>query len=228
MDLKSELAKAVRVLSRGEVLTQLFGHISVRLEETPDEFYILGHVHSEGKLLTDITADDIVRVNLDGEKLEGRVSPPGERFIHTEIYKKFPHIKAVIHGHPTLPVAFSVAGQEILPVEHRAVIFYPAVKILDLPAQINTPELGQRVAEALGDNLALMLRHHGVVVVGQSIEGVCSNAFTLQRNALIQYLAMSLGKEPHAVRPEEVREGFKKDLSSIWPYYEKTYGDEEE
>ena len=48
MDLKSELAKAVRVLSRGEVLTQLFGHISVRLEETPDEFYILGHVHSEG------------------------------------------------------------------------------------------------------------------------------------------------------------------------------------
>ena len=174
-------------------------------------------------MLTD-AADDIVRVNLDGEKLEGRVSPPGERFIHTEIYKKFPHIKAVIHGHPTLPVAFSVAGQEILPVEHRAVIFYPAVKILDLPAQINTPELGQRVAEALGDNLALMLRHHGVVVVGQSIEAFVP-MLSLCKECSYSISSVSLGKELHAVRPEGQRR-IQEDLG-IWPC-EKTCGDEEE
>jgi len=224
MDLKNEIAKAVRILARGEILTQLFGHISVRLEGK-DQFYILGHVHKDGKLLTDITGDDIVKVNFDGLKLEGRVSPPGECFIHSEIYKLHPEVKSIVHAHPMLSVIFSVAGQEILPVEHRAVIFYPSVKILDIPAQINTPELGNKVAKALGDNLAILLRGHGNVVVGSSLEGACSNAFVLERNALIQYKAMTLGKELYTIHPEEVREGFRKDFSSVWPYYVRTFGD---
>jgi L-fuculose-phosphate aldolase len=225
MELKQRLAMAVRILSRGQILTQLFGHISVRMEDS-NHFYILGHVHKEGKLLTDVTEEDIVKVDLTGEKVEGDVSPPGERFIHSEIYKIRPDVRSVIHAHPEMAIVFSVAGQEILPVEHRAISFYPAVRILDLPGQINTPELGSRVAQGLGDDLAIMLRGHGNVVVGGSIEGVCANAFTLEKNARIQYKAIAMGKELHVIQPEEVQEGFRKDLSSVWPYYAGIYGDE--
>ena len=176
--------------------------------EGKDQFYISGHVHKDGKLLTDITGDDIVKVNFDGLKLEGRVSPPGERFIHSEIYKLHPEVKSIVHAHPMLSIIFSVAGQEILPVEHRAVIFYPSVKILDIPAQINTPELGNKVAKALGDNLAILLRGHGNVVVGSSLEGACSNAFVLERNALIQYKAMTPGERTAYYTPRGSKRRF--------------------
>ncbi|MCR4426937.1 MAG: class II aldolase/adducin family protein [Firmicutes bacterium] len=224
LGLKKELANAIRVLARGEILTLLFGHASVRVPGE-NRFLMPGHIHQDGKLLTDMDENDIITVGFDGVQIEGRISAPGERFIHSEIYKARPDVGGIVHAHPVLSIAFSVSGTEIVPVEHRAVGFGPKVRILDLPEQIDTPELGARVAEALGSNLAILLRGHGNVVVGPSLADACANAFTLERNALIQLTAHTIGTGVKVIKAEEVRCG--RGFSSAWPYYLKVYGDEQ-
>ena len=73
----------------------------------------------------------------------------GVRFAHTEVYKARADVQAVAHAHPPMSVAFGVAGVNILPVGNRGAIFAPKVPILGFDKQIDTPERGRMVVEAL-------------------------------------------------------------------------------
>jgi L-ribulose-5-phosphate 4-epimerase len=226
-ELKEKLAEMVRVLAAGEIFTLTSGHISHRVPET-NEILIPRHIHHEGKTLSMITADDIVTIDLDGNLLEGTAAPPGERFVHTCIYKKRAEVRSVIHAHPHLSMAFGVAGVELIPVYLKAIVFAPRVEILDFAGQIDTEALGIKVADALKENFALLLRGHGVVIAGISPEEACVNAFTLETNAQIQLWATLLGT-PKPVSTEEVlglgKPGKKAHkITNTWPFYLEKYG----
>ena len=226
-ELKEKIAEMVRVLAAADILTLTSGHLSYRIPET-NEILIPRHIHHEKKTLAQITGEDIVVIDMDGNLIEGDTAPPGERFAHTGVYKKRKDINAVIHAHPFLPIAFGVAGVELIPVYGRGTVFSPRVEILDFSGQIDTEELGTQVAEALKDNFALLLRGHGVMVVGATPEDACVNAFTLETNAQIQLWATMLGT-PRPVSREEVlgltRPGMKPHkITSPWAYYLEKYG----
>jgi len=212
------VARAVRTLAGGDILTLTVGHVSCRV---PGENWvlILGHTHKAFKTLDSIEAADIIRMDLDGRPLDAGGEPPGERFIHTEIYRRRPDVQAVIHGHPETSTYFGVAGREIVPVYFRAGQFAPRVAIHDYAGQIDTPELGRAVAEELGGSTALLLRGHGTVVVGESIEEATVNAFALETNARIQLYASQLGT-PRLLRTEEIK---AHKNTSVWRYYVKRY-----
>lgn len=226
-ELKEKIAEMIRILAAGEILTLMKGHLSCRLPGT-DEILILGHTHRSGKTLAGIIGSDIVTIDLDGNLIEGAIHPPGERFIHTCIYRRREDVGAVIHAHPYVSMAFAVAGVRIIPVHHEAIAFSPCVDILDYAGQIDTEETGLMVAEALQGRTALLLRGHGSVVVGSDPEEACCNAFELELNAKIQLQASLLGT-PKTVTPEEIRKvprpGQKPHRSaSPWPYYVEKYG----
>jgi L-ribulose-5-phosphate 4-epimerase len=224
--IKDRIAEMIRILAAGEILTLMKGHLSCRIPGT-DEILILGHAHRSGKTLAEITGDDIVTIDLDGQLLEGSIQPPGERFIHTCIYRMREDVGAVIHAHPFASMPFAVAGIRIIPVHHEAIAFAPAVEILDYAGQIDTQEKGMMVAEALKDRAGLLLRGHGSVVVGRGPEEACCNAFALELNATIQFQASLLGT-PRAVTREEIqtppKPGEKPHRSaSPWPFYLEKY-----
>lgn len=156
-------------------------------------------------------------------------SDPREKgLFNTCTYKKRDDINAVIHAHPHTSMVFGVAGVEIIPVQHAAVVFAPCVEIFDFPGQIDNEEMGLKVAEALKGNFAVLLRGHGVVVAGGTPEEACCNAFELEANVRIQLWASILGT-PRAVTKEEIfgssPEGKKKHrVASPWPYYLEKYG----
>jgi len=140
--IKKKLAQAIRTLHGGGFLPLTLGHVSYRLSE--ERIAILGHVHKALKTLDMITEEEIIIMDLDGNTIEGKYEPPGEKYIHTEIYKKRSDIQSIVHGHPEISTAFSVAGVGIVPVYYRAGQFQGEIPIMDFSGQINTKESGQQ------------------------------------------------------------------------------------
>lgn len=210
-ELKERIARVVRMLDQQEVLTLGFGHVSARDPESGNIF-ILGHVHEVGIPHEAVTADEIVTMDMEGNLLEGKMRPPGEKYIHSEIYKTRPDVNAVIHGHPMLSTAFSIAGCDIRPVYYQGVLFGEKVPVLDYSGQIDTPETGRMTAEALGKNLAVLVRAHGTVTVGTSVENAFVAALVLERLAKMQWIASQLGK-PQVIGKDEIEGGFIRGLS---------------
>lgn len=223
LGLKKRLAKVHRIITAGGLWPVTKGHVSCRVPGT-NQMLILGHIHSEGRNLGDTDVDDIVTTDIDGHFIEGRIEAVDERFAHTEVYKARPDVQAVIHAHPTMSTAFGIAGVNILPVGNRGAIFAPYVPILNFDKQIDTPDRGRMVAEAMGKGAAVVLKNHGVVVASDTVENVCITLFSLEETAQLHWYAAQIGKvEP--VSDAEVRSvmtGTRYDefFAHVWGHYE--------
>jgi len=220
---KKRLAKVHRIITAGGLWPLTKGHVSAKIPGT-GRVLILGHIHSEGRALDTTDVDDLVMIDLEGKMIEGRIDPVDERFIHTEIYKVRPDINSVVHYHPNYATAFGIAGVNILPVGNRGAIFAPMVPILDFDKQIDTPERGKMVAKAIGDGAALVLKNHGAVVAGDTIENACVVAFALEETAHLQWITTALGA-PQKISSDEVHSvltGARKEeyFSHVWGHYE--------
>ena len=220
--LKKRLAKVHRIITAGGVWPLTKGHVSCRVPGT-DHVLILGHIHSEGRNLANTDVDDIVTVDLEGHFIEGRIEAVDERYAHTEVYKTRPDVHAVIHAHPPIATAFGIAGVNILPVGNRGGIFAPHVPILGFDKQIDTPERGRMVAEAIGKGCAVVLKNHGVVVSSDTIENVCITVFALEETAELHWRAAQLGKvEPISnaeVRSVLTGNRYEEYFSHVWGHY---------
>ena len=221
--LKKRLAKVHRIITAGGLWPITKGHVSCRIPGT-DRVIILGHIHADGRNLADTDDDDLVTVNLEGELIEGSVEPVDERFAHTEVYKAHPEVHAVAHAHPSMATAFGVAGVNILPVGNRGAIFAPKVPILEFDKQIDTPERGRMVVQALGGGCAVVLKNHGVVVTSDTIENVCITLFSLEETATLHWRAAQLGKvDPltnSEVRSVMTGHRYEEFFSHVWGHYE--------
>jgi ribulose-5-phosphate 4-epimerase/fuculose-1-phosphate aldolase len=221
--LKKRLAKVHRIITAGGIWPLTKGHVSCRVPGT-EHVLILGHIHSEGRSLANTDVDDLVTVDLEGNFIEGRIEPVDERFAHTEVYKARPDVWAVAHAHPPMATAFGIADVNILPVGNRGAIFAPRVPILGFDKQIDTPERGRLVVEALGAGCAVVLKNHGVVVTSDTIENVCITLFALEETAELHWRAAQLGKvEPvSGAEVKRVMTGarYEEFFSHVWGHYE--------
>jgi len=223
--LSVKIAQGVRIL-HGFGLIEVWGHVSARADH--QSCYILGHLHSEGRLLSGARPDSIVRVDLDGQRTEGTHHPPGEVYIHTEVYKKRPDVKAVVHHHGLSCITLSILDQQVLPLWVQATPFCKGTPIFELPEQVDNPEIAAEVAHVLGDKRAVLLKGHGAVVVGASIEEACVLSICMERTARMQLDALMAGPfKP--IPPEALINGMTRGLSlselvdSWWDYGKAKY-----
>jgi L-fuculose-phosphate aldolase len=166
------------------------GHVSIRMPDDPEHFYI--KPHSVG--FDEITPENMVICNMQGEKVGGTGRKHSEVFIHSEIYKTRPDVNSIIHAHPTYAVAFSATGQALQPVSQPSVAFADGLPYFDEAIDlIRTPALGVGVANALGQCKAVLMRNHGVTVVGSSVEESTILLIMLENACQIQLAAMSAG-----------------------------------
>ena len=221
--LKKRLAKVHRIITAGGIWPLTKGHVSCRVPGG-DHVLILGHIHSEGRSLADTDVDDIVTIDIEGNFIEGRIEAVDERYAHTEIYKARPDVHAIVHAHPTMATAFGIAGVNILPVGNRGAIFAPMVPILEFDKQIDTPERGRMVREAMGEGCAVVLKNHGVVVASDSIENVCITLFALEETAQLHWYAAQLGKVERIssgeVRSVMTGHRYEEFFAHVWGHYE--------
>lgn len=223
-EIKERVALGVRILSHQGVFPLALGHASERVPGEDRICILAGEVHDRGGTLDHVSSDEIVVIDLDGKLVEGNLEPPGERFIHTEIYRSRPEVRSVVHAHPPIAVALSAAGQEVLPITARSALFAPRVTIFPYHGQVDNPPIGAKVAAALGQAYALVLRGHGSVTVGESVEEACIHTLTLEETARQQWIAAAFGK-PQSLPEVAASEGGRSPWHSpgfyraAWSHY---------
>lgn len=192
-EIKIDLAETCRILAN-EGLVDAFGHGSVRIEGT-DRFLISPYMSPAL-----VQPDDIITMNLANEKLEGEKSPNSETWIHSCIYRKRPHVIAVLHIHPFMVRVLTIAGQTVLPTD-RINFRFNGIPTFTNPESIRSEELGIELADTLGSHRAVLQRGHGAVIVGNNLRAVCMDALYLESAAKMQVWASMLG--PLQVLSEE-------------------------
>jgi HCOMODA/2-hydroxy-3-carboxy-muconic semialdehyde decarboxylase len=205
--LMEDLVAANRILARQGVV-DAFGHVSVRHNRDANRYLV---ARSLAPAL--VTAGDIVEYDLDSNPidLDGR-GQFSERFIHGEIYKARPDVMAVVHNHSPSVVAFSISNQPLRPVYHMPAFIGDRLKVFDIRSAlgmtdilVSNGERGRALVEVMRDDPAVLMRGHGVAIVGDSLPLVVGRSVYLELNARILSQAIALGGEVTYLDPAEAR-----------------------
>jgi ribulose-5-phosphate 4-epimerase/fuculose-1-phosphate aldolase len=195
-ELLDDLVAANRILAHQGVL-DTFGHVSVRDPCNPDRFWM-----SCSKAPAQVTADDIMQYDLDCNPLDARGRPSYyEKWIHGEMYRMRDDVQCVVPSHSPTVIPFSVSRVPLWPLLQMAgflafgvPVFDSGRFIADPDLMIGQPMLGREMARVLGPTSdVVLLRGHGDVVVGASIELAVFRAYYTEINARAQQQAIALG-----------------------------------
>lgn len=200
---KQKIIDAGRILEAEGLGDLARGHISLRLPDDPSLFFMKPHSYG----FDEITLENIVICNLDGEKVGGGGRRHSEVFIHSEIFKARPEVMSVIHAHPTHAVALSATGRALRPISQPAAAFSDGLPYYcDTINLIRDQALGAGVARALGAAKAVLMRNHGVALVGATVEETTILAIMLDNACKIQLLAEAAGGISEVFPPGVVKE----------------------
>ena len=222
VDYPQLVARAVRILTSLELM-DMNGHVSARDASSPSTMWINSRKASRSTL----RSRDIVPVDLSsGLRIGTGDGPPSEYHIHKEIMRRRPEVGGIVHSHPDFIVTLSIVGHILQPVTGIGSLLPENVPMFDDASLINTAERGEAVAELLGAGPAIVLRGHGVVVVGTTPEEALARYVCAEENARIQYKASALGT-PHVLRGAELefvrRETWTPAIvAKHWHYHEET------
>lgn len=185
-ELKRDLALACRILAANGHGDNIFGHVSVRADGE-DRFWMKAHHLG----LEEITENDLLLLDREGNVLAGTRPRHTEFPIHAEVMHARPDVRCVVHTHPPYSVAVGARRMGIRPVGHEGALFWPPGVPLfeEFTELVRTRQQGERVAAALGSGIALLLRNHGIVVAASSIALATIAAITLEKAAMMQLLA---------------------------------------
>jgi HCOMODA/2-hydroxy-3-carboxy-muconic semialdehyde decarboxylase len=222
-----DLVAANRILADNGVL-DAFGHVSVRHDRNPDRFVI-----SRSVAPALVTSGDLIEYDLDGRgvNVKGRAEY-SERFIHAEIYKARHDVNAVVHSHAPSLIPFGVSSTPLRPVYHMAGFIGEGVPIFDIRAAAGMTDMlvkdagkGRALAQALGNRAAVLMRGHGVAVVGPALPFAVGRSIYLELNARIQMQAMGLGGGVTYLDPAEAQEimksGENRSYERAWELWKK-------
>ena len=201
--LREQVACACRILALEGYADLTLGHVSARATGSGTV-----HIKRKGVGLDETEPEDVISFELDDENALDSPEMHLEAVLHTEVYRARPDIGAVVHGHPPYATALAATGSTLELLTHDAVLFVDGVAVYDETAELITePGQGQAVARALGNGNAVLLRNHGVVVVGSDVAWAVLTACTLERAVRLQVIASSLG-ETLPIDPEIARRMF--------------------
>jgi len=199
---KERLAAAFRLFSKFGFDEGVAGHITARDPERTDHFW----VNPFGMHFGHIRVSDLILVNHEGEVVEGDMPVNGAAFaIHSQIHAARPDVVAAAHSHSIYGKSWSSLGRTLDPITQDVCAFYGDHAVFDdYTGVVLDLEEGKRIAHALGENKAAILRNHGLLTVGQSVDEAVWWFITMERSCQAQLLASAAG-EPVLIDPEMAR-----------------------
>jgi len=202
--LKQDICKVMRNLFNRGLVSALGGNVSARLPNSK-EFWITPSGIFKGEL----NPDDLVKLDVEGNILDGFLRPSVEWPLHAAIYRVRPDVNAVIHAHNPITLGLALAGVSLKPISVEAVMVLRKVEIVPF-AFPGTDQLAKLVEEKAAKGArAIILQNHGIVALGSNLYDAEAIAETLEEVATAQFVAMVLGKEPPTIPEKDVELYYK-------------------
>ncbi len=188
-NLRREVFRANRLLPEFGLVTWTSGNVSGRDAETN-----LVVIKPSGVLFDELTPENMVVVNLDGDVVEGTLGPSTDTISHLEVYKHRPDVMGMVHTHSNYATAFAAVGKPI-PACLTAIAdeFGGPIACSDY-AQIGGKKVGEEILRCIGDSPAVLIRQHGVFTVGKTVEKAVKAAVMVEDAARTVWLAMQIGE----------------------------------
>src|SRR5680860_1728765 len=195
---KQRLAAGFRLFSKFGFDEGVAGHITARDPEFEDRFW----VNPFGMHFGHVRVSDLLLVNDDGDVVEGDRPVNRAAFaIHSQVHAARPDVVAAAHSHSVHGKAFSALGRLLDPITQDVCAFYGDHGLFDdYTGVVLELDEGKRIAVALGEHKAAILRNHGLLTVGHSVDEAAFWFISMERSCQAQLLASAAG-DPVLIDP---------------------------
>jgi ribulose-5-phosphate 4-epimerase/fuculose-1-phosphate aldolase len=201
-----DLVAASRILAQHGVL-DAFGHVSARSDRKPAHFFM-----SRSLAPALVTAADLMEHDADSEPVNDRRKGFVERYIHGEIYRTRPEVMAIVHSHAPSVVPFGVSKTPLRPIYHMGSFLWSGAPVFEIRNHeknndllIRSRPLGAALAKTLGKCDCVLMRGHGMTVVGESIPEAVYRGIYAEMNARLQLQSRLLDGPYEFLSDEEGR-----------------------
>lgn len=197
---EQKLACAFRILAADGFAENLAGHITW---QRPGEATML--VNPWGLWWRELTASDICEVDADGAVVRGRWDVTPAIHIHTELHRRRPDARVVVHNHPYHASVLASVG--LLPeiLHQTASMFAGDLGLVEeYTGEVDDAALGADLAERIGNASVVILASHGVIVTGSTIEEATYRAASIDRVCRMTLDVVRLGRDPLPLAPDLV------------------------
>jgi ribulose-5-phosphate 4-epimerase/fuculose-1-phosphate aldolase len=215
---KINLAYAYRIIAHLGLDDHTYAHLSIRAQDP--QFF---HIYPFGQRFEEVSAESLLTVSLDGVVMDGKehhINQTGY-VIHGSIYQARPDIQAIFHIHSPHIVAVSALKDGLLPISQWALHFYGKISYHDYDSlALDLASQGLKIAHDLADKYVLLMRHHGSITCGRTIQEAMFYTYHLEKACQTQCLTLNMHKEVLALssgvceRSVQDLLGFEDDLGS--------------
>jgi L-ribulose-5-phosphate 4-epimerase len=198
LTLRAEICKLNQDLLRYGLVTWTSGNASGR---DPESGLVV--IKPSGVPFDDLTPENQVIVDLEGNVVEGDLRPSSDVYAHLYVYRRRPDVMGVVHTHSNYATAFAALGRPI-PVYLTAMAdeFGGPIPIGGY-AKVGNDEIGREIVRSIGDSPAILMVNHGVFTVGRTPTASVKAAVMVEDIAKTVWLALQLG-QPEELPAEEV------------------------
>jgi ribulose-5-phosphate 4-epimerase/fuculose-1-phosphate aldolase len=215
-ELRAEVLTGCRVLTHFRIV-EGFGHISARIPGTDRILF------TPRRAIGLVTENELLEVDLDGRKHAGAGSPALEVAMHLAVFRRRPDVAAIARGHPRHVAAFGCAAEPLKIAHGFGANLGAVVPVFRQPFLVASREMGEGVADVLGEGAAVILQGNGMLAVGQSVAHACVQALFMEETAEVQLMSLGAGFAPRFYTPEGAarRHGDDRVHEPIraWEYY---------
>jgi ribulose-5-phosphate 4-epimerase/fuculose-1-phosphate aldolase len=191
--IRCDLAALYRLVAHHRMTDWIYTHLSARIPGPEHHFLI----NQYGVLFDEMRASDLVKIDLDGNIIEEahhagmsarKVNAAGF-CIHSAIHMARPDIMCVVHTHTAAGIAVSAQKRGLLPISQHSLRFYGRLSYHGYEGIALDLDERDRLVHDLGDNRAMILRNHGLLVGGRTIPEAWADLYYLERSCQAQVAA---------------------------------------
>jgi len=161
------------------------GNISARFDENGVQKVAITR---SGIVKKNVTQNDVIIIDLDGNVLEGDKKPSSETFLHLGIYKNRKDIMGIVHGHPPYVTGFSMSDKPLKRLEGFGKIKNPVIPFVKY-SKPGSDELAKDTAQIMKNEDVVILKNHGLVAAGVDLDEAAILAEFIEDIAKTQFIA---------------------------------------
>ena len=202
--LRCDMAAVFRIGARLGWNEHIGNHNSLMLPDEPEPRFL---INPRGYLFQELKASDLIVCDLDGRVLRGKGELRKVAFhIHCRIHLANPKAACVVHVHPRWLTAFSMLEDAEFPLTHHNSLTLNDRTVYDNEGDqpVHDNSEGDRIARLMGDKTIMVMRGHGVTVVGPTVHDAFDETYMAERTCMYQMTAMQTGRTLHAL-PDNLR-----------------------